>query len=56
MCSPATCRQCGGVTWTGCGSHVDQVMAGVPAERRCACSSAGDDKPQGSALRRLLRR
>lgn len=54
MCSPAPCRQCGGVTWTGCGSHVDQVMANVPAERRCACPAG--DKPQGSALRRLFRR
>ena len=37
MCSPATCPRCGKVTWAGCGQHVDQVMAGVPADRRCTC-------------------
>lgn len=57
MCSPATCRRCGGVTWTGCGSHVDQVLAGVPAERRCRCSADdGAPPPRTGALRRLLRR
>lgn len=37
MCSPATCRTCGKATYTGCGQHVDQVLAGVPAEQRCDC-------------------
>lgn len=37
MCSPAPCRSCGKVTWSGCGMHVDQVMAGVPRERQCSC-------------------
>ncbi len=37
MCSPATCRQCGKVTWSGCGMHVSQVMAHVPSDRRCTC-------------------
>jgi len=35
MCSPATCRRCGKTTWAGCGQHVDQVMARVPAGDRC---------------------
>ncbi len=35
MCSPATCRKCGKSTWSGCGQHVKQVMAGVPKSRRC---------------------
>lgn len=37
MCSPATCRKCGKVTYSGCGKHVDQVMAGVPYDQRCRC-------------------
>ncbi len=39
MCSPARCRRCGGTTWTGCGAHVSQVMAGVPKDRRCTCDA-----------------
>lgn len=35
MCRAAKCRKCGGVTWAGCGMHVDQVMRGVPKEARC---------------------
>ena len=31
MCRPVTCSQCGKTTWAGCGQHVNQVMAGVPA-------------------------
>jgi hypothetical protein len=37
MCSPVLCRTCGKVTYTGCGMHVDQVLASVPPERRCTC-------------------
>ena len=37
MCSPAQCRQCGKVTYTGCGQHVDQVLAPYPSEQRCTC-------------------
>ncbi|MFC0314274.1 hypothetical protein ACFQNE_07455 [Gordonia phosphorivorans] len=35
MCQQATCKTCGKVTWRGCGQHVDQVMRGVPASKRC---------------------
>ncbi len=37
MCSPAVCPRCKKVTWSGCGMHVDQVMASVPPEKRCTC-------------------
>lgn len=37
MCSPIRCSTCGKVTWTGCGRHVDEALAGVPAEQRCTC-------------------
>ena len=41
MCQPAHCRRCGNTTWSGCGMHVDQVMASVPMGRRCTCRAAG---------------
>ena len=37
MCSPARCSSCGKITWTGCGNHVDAVLAGVRPEQRCTC-------------------
>lgn len=37
MCSPARCARCGKTTWTGCGSHVDAVMARVAPPQRCTC-------------------
>ena len=35
MCSPVICRVCGKTTWAGCGQHIEQALAGVPAEQRC---------------------
>lgn len=40
MCSPIACATCGKTTWTGCGLHVDEALAGVPAEARCTCAPA----------------
>jgi hypothetical protein len=37
MCSPVVCARCKKITWSGCGAHADQVMAGVPADKRCTC-------------------
>ena len=37
MCSPAICPRCRKVTYSGCGSHVTQVLAKVPPEKRCIC-------------------
>lgn len=37
MCSPIRCSSCGKVGWTGCGMHVDSVMAGVPKNQQCTC-------------------
>ena len=31
MCRPTTCDVCGKTTWTGCGQHIAQVEAAVPA-------------------------
>ncbi|WP_281254059.1 hypothetical protein [Dietzia natronolimnaea] len=35
MCYPVACSVCGKTTWDGCGQHVDQVKAAVPAEQWC---------------------
>ena len=35
MCRPTTCTTCGKTTWAGCGQHVDQVRATVPAHEWC---------------------
>jgi hypothetical protein len=37
MCSLAKCRTCGKATIRGCGQHAEQVLAGVPKEKRCTC-------------------
>ena len=35
MCRPTRCKTCGKTTWAGCGQHVSQVRAGVPAKDWC---------------------
>lgn len=55
MCRPTACRTCGETTWAGCGQHVDQVMARVPADRRCRCDAdAGRRQSTGRTRRRGL--
>jgi hypothetical protein len=44
MCSPARCARCGKTTWTGCGMHVDAVMASVLVTQRCTCHPT-DEQP-----------
>lgn len=38
MCSRITCHRCGKPTWTGCGQHIDDALAGVAEADRCSCS------------------
>lgn len=35
MCRPTNCKKCGNTTWAGCGQHVAQVKAMVPANQWC---------------------
>ncbi len=35
MCSQVKCRKCGKATWSGCGEHVEQALAGIPKNQRC---------------------
>ena len=37
MCMPAVCNRCKKTTYSGCGMHVEEVLASVPPERRYTC-------------------
>ena len=37
MCQKINCENCGKATWTGCGQHVEQALAGVAPADRCTC-------------------
>jgi len=56
MCRAVKCRTCGGTTWAGCGLHVDQVMAGVPAAQRCTCAAGKAESDGGKRRWGLFRR
>lgn len=53
MCYPVPCKQCGKTTWSGCGQHVADVKAGVPADQWCP---GHDDPDNKSWLQRVLSR
>lgn len=38
MCYQITCYRCDKPTWGGCGSHVEEALAGVPENARCTCN------------------
>lgn len=46
MCQPARCGTCGQITWQGCGDHVDEVRAQVPAELWCEGHPAPVTEPR----------
>jgi hypothetical protein len=53
MCYPKPCTTCSKITWAGCGRHVADVRASVPADQWCA----GHEGAVGDSwLRRLLGR
>ena len=39
MCSPIKCETCNKTTWTGCGEHIQEALAGIPEEELCTCSN-----------------
>lgn len=55
MCRPVTCKTCSKTTWAGCGQHVGQVKAMVPAEQWCSGHPKSEHEG-GSWLSRLLGR
>ena len=34
MCKRINCEKCKKPTWTGCGQHIEQALAGVPESER----------------------
>ena len=56
MCRAVTCKKCGKTTWAGCGQHVDQVLAGVPASQRCRGHASEPAAGSGGWLRKIFGR
>lgn len=56
MCSPATCPTCGKATWTGCGNHVEQALAGIPQAQRCQCQDQATGQQSTSLFGGLFSR
>jgi hypothetical protein len=56
MCRKVACKKCGQTTWAGCGQHVKQVMAGVPASQRCPGHTNEPADSGDSWLRKLFGR
>ena len=44
MCRATRCRTCGRTTWAGCGQHVGEVRARVPAEDWCDGRHTAEEK------------
>jgi hypothetical protein len=51
MCHPVRCASCGKTTWSGCGLHVDDVMANVAPDQRCTCNPTSNPPTEQSARR-----
>jgi hypothetical protein len=56
MCRPVTCKSCGKTTWAGCGQHVSQVRAAVPADQWCPGHRDAEKPSGGGWFSRLLGR
>lgn len=53
MCRPVRCKKCQKTTWAGCGQHVAQVKALVPAGEWCG---GHEPNPNASWFQRLTGR
>lgn len=56
MCRPVTCKTCKKTTWAGCGQHVAQVKASVPASQWCSGHAPEERASGGGFLSRLFGR
>jgi hypothetical protein len=54
MCHRTTCRTCNKPTWSGCGNHIEQALAGVPKSERCQCDAGASSG--GGLFSKLLGR
>jgi len=55
MCHRTTCRKCGKPTWSGCGNHIEQALAGVPKSERCKCAEEAASAPSAGGFMSRLR-
>ncbi len=53
MCSLVICKVCKKATWSGCGEHIEEALAGIAIADRCA-GHAGEVKKVG-LLSRLFK-
>jgi hypothetical protein len=53
VCHATRCKTCGKTTWSGCGRHVAQVRAAVPADQWCP---GHDELRDDGWLRRIIAR
>lgn len=53
MCHQVTCRKCGKATWSGCGQHANEVLRGIPKDKRCA---GHEPEPATGLLSKIFRR
>ena len=57
MCYPKRCKTCSKTTWAGCGRHVADVKAAVPAGQWCGGhDDTSTDANNDGWLRRILGR
>ena len=55
MCHRTTCRKCGNPTWSGCGNHIEQALAGVAKDDRCKCAEETSSASAGGGFMSRLR-
>jgi len=56
MCRPVRCKTCSKTTWAGCGQHVAQVKAVVPAGQWCPGHPKEERAASGGFLARMFGR
>jgi hypothetical protein len=56
MCRSVRCSTCGKTTWAGCGDHIEEALAGVPAEDRCPGHEGRHDRHDQGFLSRVFGR
>ncbi|KAF9346912.1 hypothetical protein BGX26_001554 [Mortierella sp. AD094] len=50
MCQRTICRDCGKFTWTGCGLHITEVLAGLTLDKICSCDDDRDSEHPWTTL------
>ena len=40
MCHKVICPQCNKWTWSGCGRHINQCLAGISQDKICKCNKS----------------